>query len=73
MSVLERKISGLTVRILRDTCIGSDACTKVAPEVFELDDRQTVTFSEDPPDIDRERLVDACESCPVDALEAIEE
>lgn len=71
MSVLERTISGLVIRIDRDSCIGTGACTKAAPEVFELDDRQVVTFTEDPPDIEADRLVDACESCPVFALEAI--
>lgn len=66
---LERRISGLVVRIDRDACIGSGACVKAAPEVFVLDDRQIVTFTEDPADISPERLRDACQSCPVFALE----
>jgi len=72
MAVLERKVSGWTVRIDRDECIGTGACVKLAPEVFELDDRQVVTFVPEPEDIEAERLVDACESCPVYALEALE-
>lgn len=64
----ERTINGLTVRIDRTTCIGSGSCTKVAPEVFELDSGLIVDFTADPPDIDRDRLVEACSVCPVDAL-----
>ena len=72
MAILERRVSGWTVRIDRDACIGTGACVKLAPEVFVLDDRQVVTFVPDPEDIEPERLVDACESCPVYALEALE-
>lgn len=69
----EKKISGLTVKIDRDTCIGTGSCSTIAPEVFELDDRQIITFTQDSPDIDRERLVEACQVCPVEALFAIDE
>ncbi len=71
MSTLEKHLSGLTVRIDRDSCIGSGSCTKAAPEVFVLDDRQIVTFTDEPEEIDRDRIVEACESCPVFALEAV--
>ena len=64
----ERRISGLTILIERDLCIGSGNCIKLAPEVFELDATGVVTFREGAPDIDRERLVEACRVCPVDAL-----
>ncbi len=68
----EKKVSGLRVVIDRGTCIGTGACVNAAPEVFRLDDRQTVTFTDAPPDIDQERLVDACQFCPVDALQAFD-
>lgn len=68
---VERKIGDLTVRLHRDSCIGTGACVKAAPEVFRLDSRQAVSFTEEPREIDAERLVDACQYCPVDALEAI--
>jgi ferredoxin len=64
----ERRIGGATVRIDRTVCIGSGSCTRVAPEVFELDSGQIVTFAADPPAIDRDRLAEACGVCPVDAL-----
>lgn len=75
MSLLEKRVAGLTVRIDRDSCIGTGACVKAAPELFVLDDRQVVTFVPTPdaePEIDPERVRDACAACPVFALEAVE-
>lgn len=69
----ERRISGLTIRIDRRTCICSDSCTKIALEIFEIDDESIVTFSDACPDINRDRLLEACSICPVDALIAIDE
>ena len=66
----ERKIGGITVRIQRSGCISTGACVKAAPEVFRLDSRQLVTFVEPPAEIDQDRLVDACQFCPVGALSA---
>lgn len=68
-----REISGITVTIERQTCIGSDNCTQIAPEVFVLGFDGIVQFQEDPPDIDRERLIEACDVCPVDALIAVDD
>lgn len=65
---LEEELSGLVVRIERELCIGSGNCINLAPEVFELDDRQIVTFVAEAEDIERERLLEACQVCPVDAL-----
>ena len=67
----ERKIGDVTVRLRRDGCISTGACVKAAPEVFRLDSRQLVTFVEPPAEIDEDRLVDACQFCPVGALEAV--
>lgn len=64
----ERTISGLLVRIERNVCIGSANCIKLAPEVFELDPEGIVTFRTGAPDIGRDRLLEACGVCPVDAL-----
>jgi len=65
---MDRRISGLSVRIDRERCIGSGNCVKVAPEVFELDDGNIVNFRADAGDIDRDRMTEACDVCPVDAL-----
>lgn len=70
--VAERRIGDITVRIQRSGCISTGACVKAAPEVFRLDSRQIVAFVDDPdPGIDEDRLVDACQFCPVGALEAV--
>ena len=66
---MDRKLAGVTVRIDRERCIGSGNCVKVAPEVFELDDGNIVVFRSDAPDdVDRQRVTEACDVCPVDAL-----
>lgn len=65
---VERRIGVLTVRIDRTTCIGTANCAKVAPEVFVLDDERIVTFVVPPADAPPDRIVEACDICPVDAL-----
>jgi ferredoxin len=68
----QRRINDLTIKIDRDTCIGSGNCTKVAPEVFDLDDELIATFRDDQTgEIDREKLLEAVRVCPVYALYAI--
>lgn len=69
----EREISGVSVRIDRTLCIGSGNCVNLAPEIFELDEQNLVAFQEETPDIDRERLEEACWLCPVDALMVFED
>ena len=46
---------------------------KVGPEIFEFDGENICAFTQSPPSIDRERLIDACTVCPVDALIVIDE
>ena len=64
----EQMFEGLRIRIDRTRCIGSGNCVNVAPEVFELGSDQIVTFREDARAVDRERMIEACRVCPVDAL-----
>ena len=69
----ERAFGDLTVRIQRDTCIGSENCVNLAPDVFRLGDDQIVEFvGAEPPEVERERLIEACDLCPVDALVVID-
>ncbi len=70
---VERKIRDLTVRIDRSLCISTSNCMKVAPEAFAFDDENICAFQESPPEIEQERLIDACTVCPVDALIVIDE
>lgn len=72
-NALKKTFSGLQLCIDRDTCIGTGSCTHVAPEVFELDDQQKIRFINEPSHIEPKRLVEACEVCPVDALDIFDE
>lgn len=65
---MKRNIAGLTVEIDRTLCIGSGSCVGLAAEIFEIDEQNLVRFQEKTPDIDPERLKEACAVCPVDAL-----
>lgn len=72
--VRERVLGGLKVRIARNTCIASKNCISLAPDVFELDEESIVSFRADAPDAPgRERLIEACDVCPVDALGVVDE
>ncbi len=64
----EQTFEGLRIRIDRTRCIGSGNCVNMAPEVFELGPDQIVTFRDDARALDRERMIEACRVCPVDAL-----
>lgn len=61
------------VRIDRLLCVGFGDCIEVAPDVFEFDDEGVAAFREQRAEIERGRLVAACDSCPVDALSVHDE
>jgi len=63
----EREIAGLRVRIDRTLCVGFGDCVEAAAEAFHLDGEGIATFHK-PEQVDRGRLVAACDTCPVDAL-----
>lgn len=65
----ERAVGDLVVSIDRSICVGFGHCIDEAAEAFRLVDDNLVTFRE-PEQVDRERLVAACEACPVGALSA---
>ena len=64
----KREIGELTVRIDRWTCVGYADCMSIAPDVFVLDERGLCSFQPDAPAIERDRLITACDICPVGAL-----
>ena len=68
----ERIIGGLVVRIDRLLCVGFGDCIDEAPDALVFDDQGIVTFTPAAQALARERVVAACESCPVDALTAVE-
>jgi ferredoxin len=63
----ELDANGLRIVIDRTLCVGFGDCVDVAPEAFALDDDGIAVFVT-PASVDRERLLRACASCPVDAL-----
>ncbi len=65
---VERRIGDLTVRIDRETCIGSANCMKSEPGLFQFDAENICAFKDPSADIQRERVIEACRVCPVDAL-----
>jgi ferredoxin len=66
----ERVVGDLTIKIDRSVCVGFAHCIDEAAEAFQLMDDNLVTFLE-PEKADRERLVAACEACPVGALSVV--
>ena len=63
----ERCLGGLRVRIDRTLCVGFGDCVTEAPEAFTLDEEGVAVFVA-PERVERERLLRACELCPVDAI-----
>jgi len=63
----ERRVGDLRVRIDRTLCVGFADCITEAPEAFVLDETGTVVFVK-PEAVERERLLRACDACPVDAI-----
>ena len=63
----ERIAHGMRLCIDRSLCVGFGDCVEIAPEAFQLDD-ETIVILVDPDRVDRERLLKACDACPVDAI-----
>jgi ferredoxin len=63
----ERRVRELVVRIDRTLCVGFGDCITAAPEAFVLDETGTAIFV-NPNAVERERLLRACDACPVDAI-----
>jgi ferredoxin len=68
----ERIVARLRIVIDRDQCVGFGDCVKQAPEGFMLDDDTVATFVR-PEAVERERLLRACDACPVDAITVYDE
>ncbi len=64
---LERVVRDLRIQIDATLCVAFGDCIDVAPEAFQLDGNDVVAFVE-PDGVGRERLLSACDVCPVDAL-----
>lgn len=69
----ERRIGDLTIRIDRLLCVGFGDCIEAAPEAFEFDGEGIVVFKDTADEVERDRLIQACDICPVDALSVFDE
>ncbi len=68
----ERCVHGLRIVIDRDLCVGFADCLAEAPDAFELDEDGVAVFTR-PESVERARLIDACATCPVDAITVYED
>jgi ferredoxin len=53
-----------------DLCEGHGQCLLAAPDVFDIPDgaEQVVVLAPDPPEADRERVIQAAAMCPAQAI-----
>lgn len=58
---------GFSIEVDGASCIGSGMCTAIAPERFEFRDGGSVPVADDVEQVDDE-LLDAADSCPVQAI-----
>lgn len=63
----QREVNGLRVEIDRDLCVGFGDCIDASPESFELNEEGIAELTA-PESAEREALLRACRSCPVDAI-----
>jgi ferredoxin len=57
----------MQIRILRSECCGNALCVELVPDVFALDSKQKAIVL-DPEAASREKLIEAAESCPCQAI-----
>lgn len=58
---------GLKVKVDKMLCIGTDDCSKIAPNTFELDDESKAVVKKQNGDSD-EKILEAAKICPVLAI-----
>jgi len=67
-----RVVDGFRIDIDRDLCVGFGDCVTESPGSFDLDDEGIAVFTS-PETADRKEFMDACASCPVDAITVFED
>ena len=68
----ERRLAGLTFRVDRLLCVGFETCVDLAPELFLLDEEGIATFADAADSVPAACVLEACRSCPVDALQVLD-
>ena len=66
MSSTLKKISKVVVD--RELCIGAAPCTTIAPDAFELDEEGKAVLKSTWVNVDRQTILEAAQSCPVNAI-----
>jgi len=51
-----------------ELCIGCESCVDLAPEIFEMEDELAIVIEEEVPDELEDKVQEAIEICPVDAI-----
>jgi len=62
----------MQIRILRHECCGNGECVEIAPAVFALDPRRKCMVL-DPEADDPQKVRDAAEACPCQAIEILDD
>lgn len=62
----------MQIRIKRNECCGHGQCVEIAPDVFVLDG-QRKSMAIDPDAAPVERLIEAAEACPCQAIEVLDD
>jgi ferredoxin len=70
--VVLRTLGDIRIIIERDLCVGFAQCVDVAEDAFAIDDDEMVNFR-NPEQTDRDRLIEACRACPVEALRVLDQ
>ena len=63
----------MKLKVDKDKCIGCGTCPMLAPNSFKMDDDDGKAVEIDPHGDDDDTLQSALDSCPVAAIEKIEE
>lgn len=66
-----KRSDGSTICVDRDICIGAATCISLASDVFELDNEQKAVVI-DPDASDLDKIMEAAQSCPVDAIKVVD-
>lgn len=72
MDYEEGRVAGVTIRVDRLLCVGFETCIDLAPDLFRLDNEGIATFVDGPDGVALSRVLEACRSCPVDALQVLD-
>ena len=62
-----------TIKVDDDLCIGCGTCASICPDYFEIDDKGKSRVAKAYDEKDASEIEEAKDSCPVGAIEIIEE